>query len=159
MQIELTNTDRKALVDKKIMDSISNHKFFIGTSGYIYTTDKGGSAKNMCKCLHHFVLPKVKGMSVDHINGNKLDNRSSNLRYCTNNENVRNRKVQTNSTSGIPGVTHRGKWNVWRVRVKLDGIRYHIGDFKDKLEAGYVRDQVALQLHKDFTRTYVIDYK
>lgn len=157
MQLKLTNTAKTATIDKELYKLVLRHKFYLcSTSGYVFTTDRGGLKQGRQKALHWFVLPKEKGLVTDHINGDKLDNRLINLRYCTNNENVRNRKVQTNSTSGIPGVTHRGRWNAWRVRVKLDGIRYHIGDYKDKLEAGYIRDQVAMQLHGEFAKTYII---
>ena len=150
MKIKLSNCDKYTLIDDGDLNLLPKRAFYL-SGGYVcFKFNK----KNYT--LHRFLIDPPKGLVVDHINQDKLDNRRSNLRICRNVENIRNRKIQTNNNSGIPGVTHRGKWNVWRVRVKLDGIRYHIGDFKDLQEAGYVRDQVALQLHGKFAKTYTI---
>lgn len=61
----------------------------------------------------------VDGMLVDHINGDPSDNRISNLRLCTDAENSRNRKVQYNNTSGVPGVHYNASKRIWVAQVKI----------------------------------------
>ena len=71
---------------------------------------------------------------VDHINGNKLDNRAENLRWCTHAENSANAKIQKNSKTGIKGIslTHRqnpnGKWTgkYWEAQIISKGVRHRI---------------------------------
>lgn len=55
--------------------------------------------------VHRLIANPNKRREVDHINGNKLDNRKGNLRVCTRSFNARNRKINTNSSTGFKGVS------------------------------------------------------
>jgi hypothetical protein len=72
---------------------------------------------------------------IDHINGDRLDNRIANLRSATSQENNRNRAIGINNTSGAIGVY----WNVskskWAAQIHINGKQKHIGHFKSKDEA------------------------
>ena len=65
---------------------------------------------------------------IDHINGDKTDNRVDNLRRATNIENTRNHKIYKSNTSGMSGITRRSSGS-WRVRINIGERRIHIGDF------------------------------
>ena len=82
--------------------------------------------------LHRFVLKAKKGENVDHINGNKLDNRKENLRKCTRSQNFANRKKYTNNTSGYKGVSKHG--NKWQADIQINGKSKYLGIFE--LEGG-----------------------
>lgn len=87
--------------------------------------------------LNHHIAMILNGVSfefVDHINGNRIDNRWENLRPCTHTENMRNRRVNRNSLTGVPGVTIHpsGKYHSY---VRVDGERINLGYFADKWEA------------------------
>jgi hypothetical protein len=70
---------------------------------------------------------------VDHINGNKADNRWSNLRPATNTVNGRNMKKARNNTSGVTGVfLDRGKW---RAQIKIDGKNLQLGSYTEISDA------------------------
>lgn len=62
-------------------------------------------------CLHRVVMSRVLGRAfeesefVDHIDGNKLNNRRENLRLVTSKQHSRNRRISKNNTSGYKGVT------------------------------------------------------
>jgi hypothetical protein len=72
---------------------------------------------------------------VDHINGNGIDNRLSNLRQVTSAENKKNSRNQKNNTSGVRGVSWHKRYNAWEARIKSDGIMTYLGRFEYKFEA------------------------
>lgn len=87
--------------------------------------------------LHRWVLTPPKGLVVDHINHDTLDNRRSNLRIATYAENKQNLKgARFNSTSGIRGVVWNKEKHKWRARIKINGKEMHIGYFDDIYQAG-----------------------
>jgi len=68
---------------------------------------------------------------IDHINGDKLDNRISNLRDVTNAENARNRMLPIRNTSGHVGVSWDGIRGKWYSRIQFHGKNRHIGYFNN----------------------------
>ena len=99
---------------------------------------ENGSRKTIS--VHRLVMNVFCGNSdkyVDHINGNKLDNRLSNLRYCTVRENnsFRNHSDSSKVSSRYTGVTWNKCKNCWQSRIWLHGRMVHIGCFKDEIEA------------------------
>ena len=94
--------------------------------------------------LHRFILDAEKGKVVDHINGNKLDNRRCNLRICTVRENVINSKISKNNTSGFPGVSFRKDMNKWRAYLMVNRKQITFGWFdniEDAIEARILGEQ------------------
>jgi len=87
--------------------------------------------KNMIK-VNEFLKNPDKYF-IDHIDGNGLNNRRSNLRIVSPRENQQNR--HHNKTSKYPGVS----WNIiakkWLCRIQINGQRVHLGLFEDEMEA------------------------
>lgn len=93
-----------------------------------------------------FVHGEWPADQIDHINGDRADNRIANLREATNSQNMMNRKLNANSQSGIKGVSfHRGSQR-WRARLQYEGKRIHLGDFKNK-EAAQIAYEAAAKRH------------
>ena len=72
---------------------------------------------------------------VDHINRNPLDNRKSNLRICSYQENSFNKSIRVDNTSGIPGVSFHKINKKWRAKIKYNNLTIHLGYFEDINEA------------------------
>ena len=95
--------------------------------------------------LHRLLMNPPKGMMVDHINHNGLDNRRENLRICTHAENQHNSRKQKNNTSGYKGVYWDKSKKKWRAQIKKDN-KIHIGMFDIIEEAARAYDAKAKEL-------------
>ena len=103
--------------------------------------------------LHTLIMNTPKGMVVDHINGNPLDNRKCNLRICTNAENSRNNTLWKTSSIGLKGVQSakaNGSAKSYRARIKYNYEEIQLGTFITKEEAGIAYDKKALELFGEF---------
>jgi hypothetical protein len=88
---------------------------------------------------------------TDHRDGNGLNNRRSNLRPATHAENMRNRSVYKNSSSGVRGVYPRGSGK-WRAAITVDGHVRWLGTFYDIQDAAKAYAAASAELHGDFGR-------
>jgi hypothetical protein len=87
---------------------------------------------------------------VDHRDGNGLNNRRSNLRPATARQNMQNRRIQSNNTSGYKGVGRQ--WNRWRATIQIDGRQVHLGTFGDPADAARAYDAAAREHFGEFAR-------
>lgn len=79
---------------------------------------------------------KRKDKVVDHINGNRLDNRKINLRSISFKDNAKNKfNYSNNRTSKMSGVTYISKKEIWVARIQVNGKRIFLGSSKDKNKA------------------------
>lgn len=86
--------------------------------------------------LHRLITNAPEGLVVDHINGNPLDNRKSNLRIITNAENGQNLKgPQSRSTTGIRGVYYSHRDNKYTTQVTIEGVRHYLGMYSTPEQA------------------------
>lgn len=91
------------------------------------------------------VFPKH---GVDHINRIKTDNRWCNLREATQAQNMENKTMYKNNTSGVKGVTWNKRIGKWQVGVGKNGKLIHVGYFSDLEEAKAARLKAEKELHK-----------
>lgn len=98
-----------------------------------------GTILNRCVFSHRVAWAMVHGKwpdnFIDHINGNRADNRISNLREVDKKENGRNAKLFINNTSGCSGVHFSTKRNRWVSKISTNYGLYHIGEFRSFEEA------------------------
>lgn len=131
------NRDKRAytLVDNENYDWLNQWTWMLNSTGYAYRQEYVGKGKYQTIFLHRELVMAPRPIQVDHINRQKLDNRMSNLRPVTSRENILNRSLQKNNSSGYPGVKRQNsKTNPWRVIAKKYGKEYFVGVFKTKEE-------------------------
>lgn len=139
-----------ALVDSIDFQDLNQSCWFVSTHGYaIRNTNKDG--ERTTEGMHRVIMQAPKGFDVDHINGNRLDNRRSNLRICTRAENIRNKGVaSTKSSSGYKGIRKNG--NRWVVELWANNQSHYFGRYIYLNEAIAVRDKNIKLLHGKFAR-------
>ena len=132
-------------IDDEDFDKVAKYKWLVDKNGYIQT-----KIKSQLVSLHRFLLnlQKGDGKIVDHANGNKLDNRRSNLRLCTKQQNIYNSKPMLNTASKYKGV--RKNYNGWTSVITRDGKKINLGYFTSEVEAAEYYDIAAYIVHKEF---------
>lgn len=103
--------------------------------------------------LHRELTECPKGMMVDHINGNGLDNRQENLRVCTMSQNMMNRSKTIQNSTGLKGVYKTGdsKLNPYSAKIQKDGKVYCLGHYRTPEEAYEARKKKEVELHGEFS--------
>jgi hypothetical protein len=103
--------------------------------------------------MHRAILRAGDGHNVDHIDGDGLNNRRSNLRFATTAQNSANRGKQKNNTSGFKGVRWHKRDKRWRAVIGINGKTKQIGSFKTPEAAYDAYCAAARELHGVFART------
>lgn len=102
--------------------------------------------------LHQLLIGLPSNREIDHINGDKLDNRRINLRPATHAQNNQNKGLRRDSTTGYKGVCFDKRSGKYIAYINADGERTYLGYFADKVDAAKAYDRAALLLHRDFAR-------
>lgn len=91
---------------------------------------------------------------IDHINGNRADNRIANLRAVTNAENHRNQAIPKNNRSGAAGVHFHTSTGKWQAQIKVNGKNVYLGLFANFQKAVEARKQAEIdfQFHPNHGR-------
>lgn len=115
----------------------------------------GGREAYVEDYLHRVILCAPIGMSVDHINGNGLDCRRSNLRLVTKSQNLMNQKHIKSSTSSYKGVrkTQNGSWTA---RIVVNRKEFHLGRFVSEQEAALAYNAAAIKHFGQYAALNVI---
>src|SRR5690606_24980699 len=103
--------------------------------------------------MSRVILNAQAGEYVDHINGDTLDNRRSNLRLCSNQENLMNRGLNKNNTSGYKGVTWNAQKNKWMAQITVDHQHVYLGCFESPQDAARAYDKAASDSFGEFALT------
>lgn len=139
MKILQLGKNKDAIVDEEDIHHLRQWRWSVAPNGYVRGT-KG--------YLHRFIMKPKAGFFVDHINGNKLDNRRCNLRICTKAQNTYNSKGKGNNRfKGVFWVANR-----WMAQIAVDRKTIYLGRYKDEEQAARVYDEAAKKHHKEYAR-------
>ena len=148
----------EAIVDATDLHLVAGHNWTAlrrsrSRTVYAYRAVSIGGGKQRNVLLHRVLLSAPSNKQVDHISGDGLDNRRSNLRLATNTENSRNQPVRKSNTSGFKGADFHKAVGLWRARIRCDGNRrVHLGYFATPEEAHAAYCVAARKLHGEFAR-------
>lgn len=123
-----------------------------GYKPYVMKYHRSGYLSYGEKALHGFLLDSSKGIMIDHINGDTLDNRKSNLRVADSSGNKANSKKQVGTSSIYKGVSFAKRSKLWYASIKFDGRSRNLGYFKDEIEAAKAYDRAARELFGEFAK-------
>jgi hypothetical protein len=102
--------------------------------------------------LHRFIMSAPQGTTVDHVNGDGLDNRKANLRFATRSQQLANTRIHSHCTSGYRGVCWDKTRGLWIAKVGYRGKQINVGRYPTPEEAFAARDTVARKLFGEFYR-------
>ena len=112
---------------------------------------ENGGEKRKKVAMHNIIMKPSEGFIVDHINGNGLDNRRSNLRIATRQQNTFN-SVHKGGTSKYKGVALDKESGLWRAYIAKNGKRTWLGRFPDELSAAIAYDKAAKDMFGEYAK-------
>lgn len=135
------------LVDAEDVPKIEKYYWSLNTQGYVITVYKGKITR-----LTKFIMGEKPCLVVDHINGNLLDNRKINLRWCTPQENSRNCCIPKNNRSGVVGVGQLSSGK-WRARIMFNRKEINLGHYEKFEDAVAARREGEKKYFGEFARS------
>ncbi len=145
-----------AMVDDADMEMLSRFTWYGDGGGYA-TTTRILNGKKWSKKMHIVIMIPgyidlaerlPSGVEVDHIDHRPLNNQRDNLRVCTETQQMMNKQLRKDNTSGFKGVSRlNGAWNA---SITFRGKRYHLGMFDSPELAGMGYDRAARMLFGPF---------
>lgn len=159
-EIPLTR-GKVALVDDDVYGYLMQWKWFAvkpSKSGDIFYAVRNLRGRGRgSEYMHHAVLKYYKteipeGEEIDHINLNALDNRISNLRVCSHQQNNFNKRSYKNSSSKFKGVSWEAWTGRWKAQIMFGGKQINLGRYDTEEEAAKAYNAKAENLFGKFAR-------
>lgn len=144
-KVQLTQ-GKFALVDDEDYEKINRFKWHYA-AGYARRNVRLNNGKRKIIFMHRIIAETPDGLYCDHINGDTLDNRKSNLRNVTKQQNNWNAKKKTKATSKYKGVyffkRDKDQIGKWGARIQVDGKLIRLGYFSSEIEAALAYNRAA----------------
>ena len=142
------------VIDKEDYPLVAGFKWYAteNHSGKVYAARNGikDNGKYGLIYMHRVISGAERGQYVDHIDGDGLNNTKANMRLCSNSENLRNRGMPSNNSSGFKGVYWHKERCKWRAEIRVNGKPKHLGYFSDAEDAHKAYCDAGIELHGDY---------
>ena len=142
-----TNTNKEFYIDADDYDKVKEYCWLesVATGSYNRLVASVPCSNKQIKLTN--LIGKKR---YDHIDRNPLNNRKYNLRPCTNQENARNRGIQSNNKSGFTGVFWNKTKQTWRAYVTINRKHIILGEFINKKDAIVARLKAEKEYYGEF---------
>ena len=154
-EIQLTK-GKVALVDDADFEWLNQWKWTANEVGRRYYAIRRDWSfpKGKTILMHRLITGASKEFVVDHIDGNTLNNRRSNLRVCSNAQNLANSRTDwTTNKAGYKGVCWKKKERKYSAQITVNYTAIHLGYFTDPIEAAKAYDKAARKHFGEFAKT------
>ena len=145
IKIPLTK-GKEAIIDNESLRLVGNFKWMFAR----YPSRRGGKLSDKTIHMHQILMWCPNKYEVDHINGDKLDNRLCNLRIATHQQNIFNKPPTKQNKSGYKGVSWDKRRGKWVTSVFISGKEVYKKRFLSKKEAAKAYDKKAKELFGEF---------
>lgn len=143
-----------ALVDDEDYEMVLQYKWSLVKGRNTYYAEQKRRVKY--RHMHRFIMNTPKGMIVDHLDGNGLNNQKYNMRNCTYSQNNQNRMNRNSEKFGYQGVTRRGS-NKFYAYIRYKTKLAHLGVYSTAEQAAEAYNKKAVELYKESARlNYII---
>lgn len=139
-----------ALVDDEDYEELNKHQWSAGIHRGVMYARRGVEP---LVYMHRQIMATPEGMYTDHIDGNTLNNQKTNLRVCTNAQNLWNRGKTKNNTTGYRGVSFHKPTGKYRARLTFWGREIYLGLFKNIKVAVDTHAKAMKDYYGEFAKT------
>ena len=122
---------------REAMSNVTHHGYARGT-----LFSKSHTAHRVAWAIYYGEWPPEQ---IDHINGNRLDNRIANLRSVNDSENRKNMAIRSDNTTGVLGVHWYKSKNLWHAQIQVNEKKVHLGYFERLEDAAKARRDAEAQ--------------
>lgn len=144
-----------ATIDAEDVDLVTGYRWYAAPGNrdlfYALTRIREGGVRRTVM-MHRLINRTAPGLQTDHINGNTLDNRRSNLRTVTRAQNMWNRRADLHGSSSFRGVSWQAKSGKWLAMIQANKSRQYLGLFADERDAARAYQSAAERLFGNFNR-------
>lgn len=135
-----------AFVDDDDAPLVSEYRWNVDANGYAQARVGEKTVR-----MHRLIMGFPES-GVDHVNGDKLDNRKSNLRLANQSQNNMNASLRMGSKSGFKGVYKHSDGGYWVAQITVESKTEYIGRFRSPVDAAIAYNRRALEVFGEFAR-------
>ncbi len=131
--------DYQSTIDEEDYVRVMEYRWYplVGSDNLVYAASKNKQGRGPAVIvMHRLIMNAPGGLTVDHLDGNGLNNQKGNLRFATRSEQMHNRKMNRNNKSGYKGVWVDKKAGKYRAQVRIDRMRFALGSYDDSGKDG-----------------------